>query len=152
MKQWRKRMEQQLEALELRLGLRTVLQGTQLSATALQTAKSAGERMLGALPIYGQMPHIDLSSNELQLSTALTDKCKPTLVYQGEAQVSLEEYAECMGLSKSKSMDHESHCFKQLLLERSVLLKGLRPACDIKELDRGDALIMRGGVVHARPM
>ena len=104
----------------------------------------------GVHPPYGQIPHIDLSRGEVQLTTALTESCVPTLVYQGEAMVTVQELASNVGRSVSHVMGDGWSDYRMLCLPRQTLLDGLRRACD-EDLGCGDVIVMRGGIVHARP-
>ena len=101
-------------------------------------------------PAYGQVPHIDLFCDARQITLALTAKAVPTLVYQGSAQVRLAELAQLVGRPPAQLAWDNVSSFRQLTLARETLLSGLLPAVS-SELDVGDAIIMRGGVVHARP-
>lgn len=102
------------------------------------------------VPFYDQIPHIDLYKQEIQICVSLSPSAAPTLAYLGSEQVSLGDFAKRMGENPHHLVWDNLSAFRQLTLSRETLLKGLRPAIE-NVLDVGDAFIMRGGVVHARP-
>ena len=109
----------------------------------------AAESQQTSPPAYGQIPHIDLTTGEIQIGVALTAS-SPTLIYQDTQNYSLARLAGEVGIPAEQLADAPEAAMRQLLLPRSVLIAGLKPACE-GVMAAGDLIAMRGGVVHCRP-
>lgn len=147
---WRNTIVNTIESLEYELGLRMALPNN-VHKCKSKVAGDALRTLGGRHPPYGQLPHIDLGQGEIQLTTSLTSATAPTLVYQGQGHVSISEMATRVGRSAAQVMGDGFSDYRQLCLPRDVLVEGLHPPCGVDTLDSGDVIIMRGGIVHARP-
>lgn len=152
LEKWQQHVVNVVEQVEIEVGIRVSKIATHKTVRGAkqEIADNALRRLGGVHPPYGQIPHIDLSRGEVQLTTALTASCVPTLVYQGEATMPLRELASKVGRSVSQVMGDGWSDYRMLCLPRHILVEGLRRACD-EDLESGDVIIMRGGIVHARP-
>ena len=141
-----KAIDKALLAVEAEVGLRIEQAGTKAvkARVRAECIRRIGQRA------WGQMPHIDVRTHEVQLATALTDNCAPTIVYQGADEYTLATLATQVGRECTYLAKDGYACFRQLLLEPELLMAGMQPATK-KPLMAGDSIVLRGGVVHARP-
>ena len=139
------RIEEALGPIEEDLGLafRTFNSQKKAAVIAAERAQQISP------PAYGQIPHIDLTTGEVQIAVALTSS-SPTLIYQGIQDYPLAHLAAEVGIPTWDLADMPEAAMRQLLLPHSVLIADLKPACE-GCMAEGDLIAMCGGVVHARP-
>jgi hypothetical protein len=141
-------MEEVLTPVEERLGLAFKTFNSNIRAKVMRIEEEK-LRSQKSLPAYGQIPHIDLCTGEIQIGVALTPS-EPTIIYQGEQHYTLAQLASEVGIAIETLADSPEAAMRQLLLERNVLVDGMKPAGE-GCMAVGDVIAMRGGVVHARP-
>jgi hypothetical protein len=103
-----------------------------------------------------QPPHCDSRPGEVQVAVMIGPTGEPTLVYQGDKQVTPEQLAElCPGKTETELLGSRdlrfTTCMRQLTLSRAEIVKNLVAPKGMPLMDRGDAVAIGGGVPHCGP-